>query len=99
DLYVKPPGASSFSLDQSDNSPVSGAEFTYTAALGDGNYSFATRAHDAAGNAEGVPTSADTTTALDANAPNVTITQPANNSSTDQRLIALSGATGTATGD
>ncbi len=68
-LFVKPPGASSYSPAASDTSGASSGSFTYTANGGDGSYSFYTVATDQAGNFEPAPTSADATTLVDASTP------------------------------
>src|SRR5206468_3978697 len=50
ELWVKPPGAAGYSKTATDASPAASGSFTYTAAAGDGSYSFYTRALDKAGN-------------------------------------------------
>ena len=97
ELYVKRPGDSAFVKVATDTAPGSSGHFDYTPSAGDGSYGFYTIAYDAAGNAEAAPTSADATTSVDVAAPRVTVTQPANGSTTD--LLTFSGATGTASGD
>src|SRR5207244_634492 len=54
----------------------------YTAAAGDGNYGFYTLATDKAGNAESAPSSPDTTTLVDTQAPNSSASSPAYSTST-----------------
>ncbi|TMK67918.1 MAG: hypothetical protein E6G53_01535, partial [Actinobacteria bacterium] len=97
ELYVKRPGDSAFAKVATDTAPGSSGHFDYAPSAGDGSYGFYTIAYDAAGNAEAAPTSADATTSVDVTAPRVTVTQPANGSTTD--LMTFSGATGTASGD
>ena len=62
ELYVKRPGDSGFSLALTDTPGGASGGFSYTAAAGDGSYSFYTRAYYNAGNVETAPGSADTTT-------------------------------------
>jgi hypothetical protein len=62
ELRVKPPGAGSYSKAATDSSPSTSGSFPYTAASGDGTYSFYTRAKDLAGNYEAEPAGADATT-------------------------------------
>jgi hypothetical protein len=62
DLYVKGPGATSFTLAHTNTDGTS--SFNYTATV-DGSYSFYTIAHDTAGNNETAKTTADTTTLED----------------------------------
>jgi hypothetical protein len=64
ELYVKPPGAGSYSKAATDTSRVAAGQFDYVATGGQGGYSFYTRAYDPIGNAEAVPAKADATTAL-----------------------------------
>ncbi len=98
ELYAKQPGDTGFSLVQTDSSPAeSGQSFNYTAAAGDGDYAFYTRAYDNAGNAQPAPAVADATTTLDTKPPSVSLPQPADGSTTD--LLAYSGSAGTASGD
>jgi hypothetical protein len=62
ELWAKPPGAGSYSKVATDSSPSTSGSFPYTAASGDGTYSFYTRARDLAGNHEDEPAVADATT-------------------------------------
>src|SRR5207237_954677 len=76
ELYVKGPADGSFSAVQTDTPGGVSGSFTYTAAEGDGNYSFYTRAYDKAGNVEAIPASADTTTFVDTVTPSSSATSP-----------------------
>jgi hypothetical protein len=67
------------------------------ASLADGAHTFAVRAIDAAGNAD--PTPATFGWSVDATAPVVTLTAPADGSTTADATPTFSGAAGTATGD
>jgi hypothetical protein len=69
ELWAKPPGAGSYSKASTDSSPSASDSFAYSAAAGDGTYSFYTRALDKAGNYEAAPASADSTTTLDTSPP------------------------------
>jgi hypothetical protein len=69
ELWVKAPGQSTFANVATDASPGATGSFTYTAASGEGTYSFYTRAVDRAGNREVAPTAADSTTVLDTTSP------------------------------
>src|SRR5207245_2400423 len=69
DLYAKAPGQSSYTKVASDTTPGASGSFNYTAAAGDGNYSFYTRATDSAGNTEAAPSTPDATTLIDTTAP------------------------------
>src|SRR5205085_9075252 len=97
ELYVKGPTDTGFTKAATDASPAASDHFDYGVTEGNGVYSFYTLAYDTAGNTEAAPVSADSATTVDATAPQVTLTQPANNSTTD--LMTFSGATGTASGD
>ncbi|HMC72391.1 MAG TPA: chitobiase/beta-hexosaminidase C-terminal domain-containing protein, partial [Mycobacteriales bacterium] len=66
DLYVKGPGATSFTLAHTNSDGSS--SFNYTATV-NGDYSFYTIAHDSAGNSEAAKTSGETTTLEDTVAP------------------------------
>src|SRR5439155_11763918 len=59
-----------------DSAPAASGSFSYTAAAGDGSYSFYTKALDKAGNYETAPASADTTTLLDTQPPTSSATSP-----------------------
>src|SRR5205823_384041 len=76
ELYVKRPGDASFSLTQTDTPGGTSGSFSYTAAAGDGSYSFYTRAYDNAGNVEAAPASADTSTLVDTQDPTSSATSP-----------------------
>src|SRR5207253_1951878 len=65
-----------------DSTPGATGSFSYTAAAGDGTYSFYTVAVDKAGNREDAPTSADTSTFVDTTAPVSSASSPAYSSST-----------------
>src|SRR5207248_1289371 len=69
ELFVKRPGDSGFSLALTDTPGGASGTFAYTAAAGDGSYSFYTRAYDSAGNVEAAPGSADTSTFVDTKTP------------------------------
>src|SRR5947208_544660 len=69
-------GAGSFSKVATDSAPGASGSFSYTAAAGDGSYSFYTRALDKAGNYEAAPASADTTTLVDTAAPASSASSP-----------------------
>jgi Bacterial Ig-like domain len=58
DLYVKTPGASSFTLADTDSAPGATGSFTYTA-IDDGEYAFYTVGTDGAGNIEAKTTEDD----------------------------------------
>src|SRR5215210_2397342 len=80
ELYAKAPGESSYSKVATDLSPGASGSFDYTAAAGDGGYSFYTVATDKAGNTEAAPSVADTTTRLDGTPPTSSASSPANTS-------------------
>ncbi len=82
DLYAQGPGDSSYSKVASTTSAAASGAFSYTAAEGDGSYSFYTVATDRAGNVENAPASADTTTLVDTTAPTSAATAPAASKST-----------------
>jgi hypothetical protein len=72
ELFVKPPGAGSYSSAGTDNTPNDTQSFSYTATNGDGSYAFYTRATDKAGNVEDAPTTPpDITVALTTGPPPV----------------------------
>jgi hypothetical protein len=73
ELWVDPPGAGGYSKAATDGSPAGSDSFAYSAAAGDGTYSFYTRALDQAGNYEAAPASADSITALDTSPPQTSI--------------------------
>src|SRR4051794_92656 len=77
ELYAKRPGDSSYNKAATDAAPGSSGSFNYSAAAGDGAYSFYTVATDKAGNAEAQPPSADATTHLDTNLPTSAAQSPA----------------------
>src|SRR5207244_3645117 len=83
DLYVKKPGDASFSLAHTNSDGSS--SFNYQVPLDEnnhpvnGNYSFYTIAHDAAGNDEAAKSSAETTTLEDTVKPGSQATAPATN--------------------
>src|SRR5205823_5345258 len=76
ELYVKRPGDSGFNLADTDTPGSASGSFSYTAAAGDGSYSFYTRAYDNAGNVEAAPGSADTSTLVDTQDPTSSATSP-----------------------
>jgi hypothetical protein len=69
ELWVKTPGAGSYTKAATDSSPSASGSFLYGANSGDGTYSFYTRATDKAGNYEAAPASADSSTMLDTTVP------------------------------
>jgi hypothetical protein len=73
ELWVKRPGASSYTLADTDTSPDS-PSFAYGPAAGDGSYAFYTIAVDRLGNREPPPASADATTVVKSAAPATTST-------------------------
>jgi peptidoglycan/xylan/chitin deacetylase (PgdA/CDA1 family) len=77
DLYAKAPGQSSYAKVASDTSGASSGSFSYTAAAGDGNYSFYAIATDNVGNTQATPASADATTLLDTTPPSANASAPA----------------------
>src|SRR5205823_2274535 len=80
ELYVKRPGDSVFNLTATDTPGGTSGSFCYTAAAGDGNYSFYTLAYDNAGNVESAPASAATTTFVDTAKPSLTVSHSADGS-------------------
>jgi hypothetical protein len=88
DLYAQAPGASTFSKVASDTTPGATGSFAYTAAAGNGAYSFYTLATDKAGNVEAAPSTADATTTLtvpvpDTTPPSSSASSPANATTTN----------------
>jgi hypothetical protein len=69
DLYVRTPNSSGYALAASDLTPGSSGSFSYSAADGDGSYSFYSVATDALGHVEDAPSQPDATTDVDATAP------------------------------
>jgi peptidoglycan/xylan/chitin deacetylase (PgdA/CDA1 family) len=65
DLYAKGPGEGAYAKVRTTASPGSAGSFSYTAAAGDGSYSFYTVATDRAANQEAAPSTADATTTVD----------------------------------
>jgi hypothetical protein len=65
ELWAKPAGAANYAKVATDSSPAASGSFPYTAAAGDGTYSFYTRATDKAGNPEAITGTADATTVID----------------------------------
>ena len=61
-LYVKTPGASTYTLAAEKSAPGTSGQFAYTVGAGDGSYEFYTALVDAAGNEESTPATADVTT-------------------------------------
>jgi hypothetical protein len=82
DLYAQAPGQSGYAKVASDTSGSSSGSFFYTAAAGDGSYSFYTVATDKAGNVQATPASANATTQLDSVAPGSKASAPALSNST-----------------
>src|SRR5207244_4503518 len=78
------------------SSATSPYSVTWSSEPADGNYSLLALVTDNAGN---VATSPVATKAVDNNAPAVTLTAPANGSSTNNNKPTFSGAAGTASGD
>jgi hypothetical protein len=76
DLYAKGPGDVSYAKVATDSTPSGSGSFNYTATNGDGTYSFYTIATDKAGNAEGAPAGADSTTLLQTTAPTSQASSP-----------------------
>jgi phosphodiesterase/alkaline phosphatase D-like protein len=69
ELWVKPPGASSYAKAGTDSSPGATGSISYTSGGTNGTYSFYTIAVDKAGNREPVPSAGDAATVLDTAAP------------------------------
>ena len=65
DLFVKAPGATSYSKVATDTGDGVDGFFRYVPAADEGAYAFYTLATDAAGNAEAAPSAADCTTVVD----------------------------------
>ncbi|WP_460867266.1 Ig-like domain repeat protein [Nocardioides pakistanensis] len=65
ELFVKAPGAASYSKVAVDSADRIDGKFRYTASAGEGVYQFYTVATDVAGNVEKAPAKADTTTLYD----------------------------------
>jgi hypothetical protein len=82
ELWARAPGETHFSEVATDTSGGAGGSFGYTAAAGDGSYSFYTVAVDRAGNREPAPAEADTTTLADTAPPASSATAPPNSNST-----------------
>jgi protocatechuate 3,4-dioxygenase beta subunit len=76
ELWAKAPGDSGFNKVATDTSPDS-PSFSYNPTAGDGTYAFYTVAVDALGNREQAPSSPDTQTTRDTNAPGSTASAPA----------------------
>ncbi|HEX7297557.1 MAG TPA: Ig-like domain-containing protein, partial [Solirubrobacteraceae bacterium] len=77
-------------------------EISVSGALTDGTLTFtigANKAQDAAGNTNTASTSTDNSVTYDATAPTLTLTAPANNSTTSNTTPTISGAAGNAAGD
>ncbi len=99
ELWAKPPGAGSYARATTDSSPAATGSFAYSAAGGDGTYSFYTRATDEAGNYEAATGSPDATTKLDTQAPSTQITEhPATLLNTNEAEFAFGGEDGSGTG-
>src|SRR5439155_884161 len=77
ELWAKAPGAGAFSKVTTDATPGASGSFSYTAAGGDGSYSFYTVAVDKAGNRESAPGTADSSTLLDTVKPSSSASSPA----------------------
>ena len=97
ELWAKAPGASIYTLAATKTAPaatpVTSGTFTYSANAGDGDYSFYTVSHDAAGNDEDAPAGPDAVTSVDTVAPTSIATAPANSAA---RALAIGyGADGT----
>ncbi len=69
ELWVKPPGATSYTKAGANAGSAGTGSFTYTATAGNGSYAFYTIAVDAAGNRQAAPSSANSTTLLDTTPP------------------------------
>ena len=83
ELWVKPPGAGSYTKAATDSSPGASGSFPYTASGGDGTYSFYTRAVDGVGNYETAPGAADSTSLVDTTPPETKIDSGPASPSTD----------------
>jgi hypothetical protein len=73
ELWAKAPGAGAYAKAATDSSPGASGSFSYTAAAGQGTYSFYTRALDNAANYEPAPSVPDSSTVLDTTPPETTI--------------------------
>jgi hypothetical protein len=82
DLYAEAPGQTSYAKVASNTSGGGAGSFSYTAAAGDGTYSFYTIATDTAGNVQSTPSSPQATTLLDTTPPTSTATAPATSTAT-----------------
>jgi hypothetical protein len=83
DIYARGPSDSAFSLVHAfTTGSLTGGSFSYTATEGDGNYSFYSVATDRAGNVEAVPTTPDSTTPVDTQAPTSSASSPQFSNST-----------------
>jgi peptidoglycan/xylan/chitin deacetylase (PgdA/CDA1 family) len=69
ELWVKAPGAGSFSKTATNTGSAAGGSFSFTASAGDGSYAFYTIATDQSGNREVAPGAPDTTTTIDTQPP------------------------------
>src|SRR5207247_1371236 len=78
ELWAKAPGAGSYSLYATDSGASIDGSFSSTGTV-DGSYSFYPRARGKAGNYETAPAGADTSTLVDTQDPNSSITFPVNN--------------------
>ena len=99
ELWVRPPGAGSFTLVKTDTSGAAAGSFDYSAAGGEGSYAFYTVAVDKAGNREDPPPTADATTTLDMTPPTVVVNAPPDGGAVGDTLPTFSGTAGTAAGD
>jgi peptidoglycan/xylan/chitin deacetylase (PgdA/CDA1 family) len=77
DLYALTPGASGFSKVATATGSATTGSFDYTASAGDGHYRFYTVATDAVGNVQATPTTAQSDTLVDTQAPSATGSSPA----------------------
>ncbi len=77
DLYAKGPSDTKYTKVAADTSGAASGAFSYTAAEGDGSYSFYTVATDKAGNVEAAPATADATTLRDTVPPTSSASAPA----------------------
>jgi hypothetical protein len=98
DLYVKGPKNTQFVLVDSKAGSAASGSFAYAATQGDGDYAFATRAVDGAGNAQGVPSSPDAVTTLDTVAPTVAFGGNQGTYDVDQAIWIACGAVDRGTG-